>query len=145
VGLRNALMATIVLPYLGAEAAEQELKRPAPRGRPAPRTRHNALQGLDMRLTYRTVLVLRALEELGGPPTRRALQGATGGRGPSNRQVAAAAGISDAGQISKLLARLEALGLIANTGGDHAKGEPNAWHLTPKGHEVNCSLQARAA
>jgi hypothetical protein len=44
-----------------------------------------------------------------------------------------AAGIADQGQISKLLARLHSLGLLENTGGDHAKGEPNAWHLTARG------------
>ncbi len=46
------------------------------------------------------------------------------------------AGIADQGQVSKLLRRLERLELIKNTGGGHAKGEPNAWELTPVGREV---------
>ena len=54
--------------------------------------------------------------------------------------MAAAAGIADQGQISKLLARLQTLGLIENTGGNHAKGEPNAWHLTDKGQRVTKTL-----
>jgi len=64
---------------------------------------------------------------------------------PSNRQVATAAGISDQGQISKLLARLQALGLVGNAGGDHAKGEPNAWALTPQGRDVTRTLQAQTS
>lgn len=83
-----------------------------------------------MRLTYRTVRVLLAIA------SRPAA---------SNRQVATAAGISDQGQISKLLSRLQALGLIGNDGGDHAKGKPNAWSLTPRGAEVTRTLQTQTA
>jgi DNA-binding MarR family transcriptional regulator len=89
-----------------------------------------------MRLTYRTIRVLLAIAELGG-------RGSTDGRAPSNREVAAAAGIADQGQISKLLARLQALGVVENTGGDHAKGEPNAWSLTSKGRDVAYAIQTR--
>jgi AcrR family transcriptional regulator len=129
-GLLSALMGMIVLPYLGAAAAEREQRRPAPRVRRLVAPRGNPLRELDMRLTYRTVRVLLAIAELGGR-----------GSNPSNRQVATAAGISDQGQISKLLSRLQALGLIGNDGGDHAKGEPNAWSLTPRGLEVTRTLQ----
>jgi DNA-binding MarR family transcriptional regulator len=55
--------------------------------------------------------------------------------GGSNRQISDAAGVSDQGQISRLLARLEGLGLLRNAGGEtHAI--PNAWHLTPRGAEI---------
>jgi DNA-binding IclR family transcriptional regulator len=74
-----------------------------------------------MRLTYRTT---RVLECIAAQP------------GVSNREVAERAGVSDQGQISKLLARLERLGLIANTGEGHARGERNAWNLTPLGSQV---------
>jgi DNA-binding MarR family transcriptional regulator len=74
-----------------------------------------------MRLTYRTA---RVLEGVGECP------------GASNREVAERGGIHDPGQVSKLLARLERLGLLTNTGEGHAKGEPNAWTLTPKGSRV---------
>jgi hypothetical protein len=93
-----------------------------------------------MRLTYRTVRVLLAIGQLDGRGSSGG-RGSAGGRAPSNREVASAAGISDQGQISKLLARLQTLGLIANAGGDHAKGEPNAWSLTPRGQEVTRTLQ----
>ena len=85
-----------------------------------------------MRLTYRTARVLEGVAELGGR-----------GSDPSNRMVADYAGIADPGQISKLLARLERLGLLANTGEGHAKGEPNAWTLTAKGEQVAWSIRVR--
>jgi AcrR family transcriptional regulator len=131
--LLNPLMGMIVLPYLGAAASEREQRRPAPRARRPSAPRVDPLRELDMRLTYRTVRVLMAIDSLGGP-----------GSHPSNRQVATAAGISDQGQISKLLARLQSLGLIGNAGGDHARGEPNAWALTSRGRDVTRTLQAQA-
>jgi hypothetical protein len=74
-----------------------------------------------MRLTYRTVRVLRAIA---AQPSA------------SNREVSLAAGISDQGQISKLLARLQKRGLIANAGragNGFTRGEANAWTLTDTG------------
>ena len=60
-----------------------------------------------------------------------------GGRGsyPSGREIAEAAGVRDEGQISKLLARLESHGLLANAGGE-TQGVPNAWSLTRQGEEI---------
>jgi AcrR family transcriptional regulator len=130
VGLLNSLMAMIVLPYLDAEAAEQELRRATPRARKTPNRHEDPLRGLEMRLTYRTIRVLLAIAS--HPAS-------------SNRQVGQEAGVADQGQISKLLARLHVLGLIENAGGDHAKGEPNAWSLTSKGWGIAQTLQARAA
>lgn len=79
-----------------------------------------------MRLTYRTV---------------RVLMGIAGHPGASNRTVAEASGISDQGQISKLLARLDSLGLVRNTGQGHPKGAPNAWQLTTRGQEVEQAIR----
>ncbi len=59
------------------------------------------LRELGIRLTYRTVMVLMAV---------------AAHPGSSNRMVADEAGISDQGQISKLLRRLEGLGLIEIAG-----------------------------
>ena len=132
--LLNPLMGMIVLPYLGKASSERERRYPAPRARRPSTPRVDPLPGLEMRLTYRTVRVLMAIDALGGRGSR-----------PSNRQVATAAGISDPGQISKLLARLQALDLVGNTGGDHAKGEPNAWALTPLGRDVTRTLQGQSA
>ncbi len=135
--LLGELMGMIVLPYLGAAAARRELTR-APVSKST--LRHeppvaltpahlDPLRGLPMRLTYRTVRVLECIAE---------------GPGVSNRAVAERAGISDQGQISKLLARLERLGLALNAGNSRLKGEPNAWKLTPLGAEVTQRLRVSA-
>lgn len=121
-GLTGALMAMVVLPYLGPAAAAREAARPTPKRRSPPRgVSGDPLRDLEMRLTYRTVRVLLAIAT---------------NPGTSNRQVGAAAGIDDQGQISKLLARLEKLGLVYNNGVGQVRGAPNAWVLTKKGTEV---------
>jgi AcrR family transcriptional regulator len=128
--LLNSLMAMIVLPYLGHGAAARELASPAPGSdvyRSA-RVARDPLGSLDMRLTYRT---LRVLATIASAPGR------------SNRQVADTAGVNDQGQISKLLGRLQSLGLISNTVRDQSKGEPNAWTLTPKGQDVARVIEAQ--
>ncbi len=131
-GLLDELMGMIALQYLGARAARREQRRPAPVPRPVAHSRpasvgaeKDPLDEVDMRLTYRTARVLECIAEL-----------STSGSGPSNRKVAQSAGVSDPGQISKLLRRLEGLGLAVNTGGGHQSGEPNAWKLTPLGGQV---------
>ena len=135
--LLGALMATIVLPYRGHTAAARELKRPAIDS-PGGAVRHDGAvasggrhrragdrsQLIDFRLTQRTQMVLAAVAELGGR-----------GSNPNNREVSDRARVSDQGQISKLLSRLEGLGLLQNTGG-HTHGVPNAWQLTPHGEQV---------
>jgi AcrR family transcriptional regulator/DNA-binding MarR family transcriptional regulator len=127
-GLLGPLMSAIVLPYLGSAAAARELERPAPRVR-SRRPAGDPLKDLDMRLTYRTVRVLIAIGSHAGA---------------SNRQIGEAAGIADQGQISKLLARLDGLGLIENQGAGHSRGEANAWRLTGKGEEVERTIRAEA-
>jgi AcrR family transcriptional regulator len=134
VELLGPLMSMIVLPYLGPAAARRELALPAPAARNgAGRAGIDPLRDLDMRLTYRTMRVLLAVGELDGQ-----------GSHPSNRQVGDAAGIRDQGQISKLLARLQHLGLIENAGNPHAKGEPNAWRLTERGGDVREAMSLQA-
>jgi AcrR family transcriptional regulator/DNA-binding MarR family transcriptional regulator len=130
-GLLGELMSAIVLPYLGVQAAQKELHKPAPQIKIKKNHSHgDPLEGLDMRITYRTV---RVLIEIGSRP------------GASNREVATAAGIGDQGQVSKLLTRLEHLGLIRNEGIGHAKGAPNAWALTERGLEVERAIRVQTA
>jgi AcrR family transcriptional regulator len=132
ISLTGSLMSMIVLPYLGPAAARKELARPAPSassnvsaaGSPHP-GKGDPLRELGMRLTYRTIRVLLAVAAQPGG---------------SNRQVADEAGIGDQGQISKLLARLHALGLIENTGGGTVRGAPNSWVLTDRGWKVQGAL-----
>ncbi len=128
-GLLDELMGMIALQYLGPRAARREQQRPAPAPHHALKTgwevsahaERDPLDEVNMRLTYRTARVLACIAEL---PLA------------SNRVVAEHAGVTDPGQISKLLRRLERLGLSVNTGGGHLSGEPNAWKLTPLGREV---------
>ncbi len=126
--LQGELMGMIVLPYLGSAAARREQARPVP-ALPVQDgsasglldAGEDPLQGVEMRFTYRTARVLEAVALAPGA---------------SNRMIGEYAGISDQGQISKLLTRLERLGLLRNTGVGHAKGEPNAWQLTVIGERV---------
>jgi AcrR family transcriptional regulator len=132
--LLGPLTSMIVLPYLGPEEAERELARRPSRRRAAPaQPNGDLLRDLDIRLTYRTVRVLFAVSELGGR-----------GPGPSGRQIADAAGVTDPGQMSKLLWRLAHLGLIANEARTLGRGEPNAWNLTSRGREVAQAIRAQA-
>jgi AcrR family transcriptional regulator/DNA-binding MarR family transcriptional regulator len=125
VGLLNPLMATIVLPYLGRAAADRELSRPLPaRSANSEKETTDPLRDVHMRLTYRTI---RVLSTVAANP------------GSSNRKVADGSGTTDQGQISKLLTRLERLGLVQNVSGS-GQGEPNAWTLTTKGTEVHNAL-----
>jgi AcrR family transcriptional regulator len=124
--LTGPLMSMTVLPYLGTAAARRELSRPVPAAPDGARPSGvDPLRDLDMRLTYRTIRVLLAISERDA-----------NGSHPSNRQVADAAGIRDQGQVSKLLSRLQQLGLIDNAAEPQVKGEPNAWTLTKRGEEV---------
>jgi AcrR family transcriptional regulator len=132
-GLLGELMGMIVLPYLGPAAARREQARPAPAGPGrvsdgpgvSGRAVGDPLVGIPMRLTYRTAKVLGCIAEQPGV---------------SNRVVAERSGVSDQGQISKLLARLERLELVVNSGAGHVKGQPNAWTLTSLGCQVNGRL-----
>ncbi len=128
VELTNPFMGMIVLPYLGAAAASRELARPVPKPETIvskPPGMSDPLRELGIRLTYRTVMVLMAV---------------AAHPGSSNRMVADEAGISDQGQISKLLRRLEGLDLIEIAGEEPAPGGPNAWTLTEKGRGLHDTI-----
>jgi DNA-binding IclR family transcriptional regulator len=76
--------------------------------------------------------------------TARVLTAIAANPGASNRALAAAAGIVDEGQASRLLKRLAGLGLIENTAPDRKPGEANAWLLTARGVEVERALRAHS-
>jgi DNA-binding MarR family transcriptional regulator len=65
--------------------------------------------------------------------------------GASNREVANRAEVVDQGQISKLLSRLEAQGLIVNVGGGGLRGAPNAWELTLRGEQIQQRVASMTA
>jgi AcrR family transcriptional regulator len=62
--------------------------------------------------------------------------------GASNQEVAKGIGVSHEGQISKLLARLQELGLLRKRAG--GAGHANAWWLTPAGERYAQTLQEEA-
>lgn len=123
VELTGPLMAMIVQPYVGTAAARKELERPMPSPkRSSPRLPVDPFKDLPIRLTYRTA---RVLASIAASP------------GASGKQIAAASGVADEGQMSRLLTRLERVELIHNTGMGPAKGEANAWTLTGRGQDVH--------
>lgn len=129
--LAGPVMSMLVLPHLGAEAARRELERPVSAASSAETVEPvaaNPLRNLQIRVTYRTMRVLAALAAQPGA---------------SNRMVATAAGVSDQGQISKLLRRLERRGLVQNARSSTlaSRGAPNSWTLTSKGQLIERSLR----
>jgi AcrR family transcriptional regulator len=130
--LHGELLGMILLPYLGAAATRKEQARPAPESSESARKTVRApragdpLEGVQMRMTYRTARVLEVAAQRPGA---------------SNRAIAEQAGIADQGQVSKLLSRLQRLGLLANSGEGHSKGEPNVWTLTRRGERVAHSMR----
>ena len=95
-------MATIVLPYRGSAAAARELERPIPtpcrrasRGVMAMGSSRRPLGSaspVDYRLTVRTQMALAAV---------------AGRPGLNNREVSEVIGLSDQGQISRMMKRLQ--------------------------------------
>lgn len=123
--LLGELMGVLVLPYIGPGAARRELSLPAPILPAAPATPAppaDPPRPSELRVTYRTA---RVLDAIAARP------------GINNRDVAAAAGIRDQGQVSRLLRRLAALGLIEN-GRD--LGASNAWQLTDDGRALSRTI-----
>jgi AcrR family transcriptional regulator len=131
--LLGSLMNIVVLPYLGSRAASRELTRPAPSPRrnveaDAHAHTRDPMAGVTMRLTYRTVRVLVVIAEHPGA---------------SNREIAERSGVTDQGQISKLLARLARLELVENNGEGQERGGSNAWRLTARGERVERATRPR--
>jgi AcrR family transcriptional regulator len=128
--LVGPLMSMIVQPYLGSAAAGRELehsaKEPATGASDGEPGVIDPFNDLPIRFTYRTVRVIGVIAT---------------NPGASNREIGEAAGVSDQGQISKLLRRLQQHDLISNEGNGHPYGEPNAWALTPRGRAVHRAME----
>jgi AcrR family transcriptional regulator len=120
VELAPSLMAFIMAQYPGA-TANLTARREGAANDPG-----SGLQRLPVRVTYRTTRVLSAI---GDSP------------GLSNRDIAEAAGLTDEGQTSRLLRRLEKRGLVQNVGVGQAYGGANAWLLTGYGERVRDSTR----
>jgi hypothetical protein len=140
-GLLGPLMATVVLPYRGraaaaaaAAAVELQISQADSRLRPADRSRVSGPAGRksgvgQFRPTLRTFTVLSTIAERPGL---------------NNREVSERAEVSDQGQISRLLWRLEDQGLLRNTG-CWEQDTPKAWSLTPLGEQALCASRPHVA
>ena len=123
VELAPPLTSFIAVAYLGQAAATEELLLGSPSVRPPAAALQRAVAAVSspIPVTRRTTLVLGAIAR-----TPRS----------SNREIAAAAGIVDEGQISNLLRRLAQRGLIAKVAPRSGSRRENAWLLTPSGRRV---------
>lgn len=130
VELLNPLMSFIVLPYLGGSAARIELHSPAPARAPAVPVEFERVPSVAGRLETRLT-----------PRTRRVLAAIAARPGLSNSEVSVRAGITDQGQISKLLARLARHGLIES----RPRKVTHSWRLTRKGRELERALRHEPA
>jgi AcrR family transcriptional regulator/DNA-binding MarR family transcriptional regulator len=149
IDLLRELMATIVLPYRGSTAAAKELEQPIPR----PGRRGASRSGLNgpAHPAWRATHASERLSPNGGghrdaPPiavldyrltvrTQMALAAVSGRPGLSNREVSEVIGLSDQGQISRMLKRLQTQGLIENAQGQSHR-QARAWRLTRDGEAV---------
>jgi DNA-binding MarR family transcriptional regulator len=106
------------LPGSGRDVAANE-------GEAAPWQQRSDARTLQQ-LTYRSARVLCAV---------------SANPGATNRTVANAAGIADAGQTSKLLARLARGGLLDNLSAGRPKHRANRWFLTDRGQRTLESIR----
>lgn len=120
-GLLDELMGVITYSYIGPPRTVVAAPPLAPGQLVAtPREQPRAEQPANMRMTYRTLSVLTALVQ---------------NPGASNRRTGEVAGISDQGQISRILRRLSDQELIRNEGPPR-NGAPKRWHLTDRGQAL---------
>jgi DNA-binding MarR family transcriptional regulator len=121
VELAPPLTAFMVASYLGLPVAKVELSEiSAAEGKGA-----SPSGELPILFTHRTTMVLRAIAEF--PRS-------------SNAAIARAAGLTDEGQMSKLLKRLEQRGLIEHVTPDRGSRRLKAWLITPTGRRVLLSF-----
>jgi DNA-binding IclR family transcriptional regulator len=125
--LANPLMSFIVLPFLGTRAARRELA-----GRP---TVADGAADVDIpkdagRVNGRASLLLSVIA---AEP------------GLNSRELAARSGVSDGGYASRLLARLERLGLIKNDRNSDSRFGAKVWTITATGERVRDAIERAAA
>jgi DNA-binding IclR family transcriptional regulator len=126
-GLCGQLMSLIVLPFLGLRAARRELARPV---RPTPSHSNPSL-------------TLQALRDPGGRLNHRAVSVLTliaAEPGLNSRELASRNGAKDEGQMSRLLSRLERLGLVENTREAQRRGDVKAWQLTIAPEDLQAAI-----
>jgi AcrR family transcriptional regulator len=135
--LLGPLMGLIGTLYIGPHVAAVEIERGHAHAREIRaererRTSPESTQQVELPATLRDPRAHRM---------RQCLHYLAGNPGASNRQIATAVGISRQEQISKLLARLNAMGLLLKRAA--APGGANAWLLTAHGTQVARALHSQ--
>ncbi len=128
--LLGPLVGLVTAPYMDARAVAGEVARAQELGREI-RERRLVSQEEDI---GETVLVPEALRDPRAYRARECLRYLAVHSGASNSQVGAGIGVARHAQMSRLLARLDAMGLLHKQSG--TPGHPNAWSLTEAGVRV---------
>jgi DNA-binding IclR family transcriptional regulator len=131
VELAAPLMSFTVLPFLGVAAARRELA-----GR---------REGADVVDSAGDLDVLRDSGGRVNPRASLALSVIGADPGLNNKQVASRAGVINGGHASRLLGRLERLGLIENTRACDRRFGSKAWTLTSAGEKVQSAIERETA
>ncbi|HEY3828873.1 MAG TPA: hypothetical protein VGL57_06725 [Solirubrobacteraceae bacterium] len=135
-GLLGSLMGLIGAVYNGGRAATVEMERGEAYARAMLARRQRPPGSEDIR---ESVEIPSALRDARAHRARACLSYLAENPGASNREVARAVGIARQEQISKLLARLNALGLLLKRAA--LPGGANAWSLTSHGMRVTRALR----
>jgi AcrR family transcriptional regulator len=135
--LLGPLMGLIGTVYLGPAAAAVETER----GQAHARRILTARQSRPSCATAHEPELPPALRNPRAHRARECLQHLAANPGSSNRQIASALGIARQEQISKILARLHALGLLVKQAAP--PGGANAWSLTPYGTQLARALHTQ--
>ncbi|HEV7528401.1 MAG TPA: MarR family transcriptional regulator [Solirubrobacteraceae bacterium] len=130
VELAGQLMSFTVLPFLGVSAARRELAAAsAAADSPDGTADLEILKAPGGRLSSRALSALNVIAAEDGL---------------NSKEVSLRTGVRDDAQSSRLLARLERLGLIANAREHHGRANRKAWSLTAAGLNVHDALRREA-
>ncbi len=125
--LLGQLVAVVTLPYLGAESAAREMDK-------ATLVAQSIMRDRSCRHSTGDTQIPAELRAPGAYRMRASFLYIAEHPGASNQEVATGIKLRHLGQMSKLLARLESLGLLTKRVG--GAGRPNAWLLTHRGEHV---------
>jgi AcrR family transcriptional regulator len=128
VSLLGQLVGLVVAPYLDPGEVVRAIKR----GEDLERTILEE-RASSSSLAPATVQIPAALRHPSAHRARSCVIFLAANPGASNAAVAAGIGVSHLSQVSELLSRLQAAGLLTKQSG--GAGRPNAWWLTPHGEQ----------
>lgn len=139
--LLGPLMGIIVRPFMGHRQVMREIEKGDRLARELRQTRELALRGAqgDESVGEERVAVPPALLDSRASRLRVCLVYVVWNPGVSNQEVGVGIGVPHRGQVTKLLHRLAALGLLSKRCG--APGYPNAWSATTLGEQAARALR----